>query len=158
MTVVYSKHHQASFIHIMYVSHHYEAYDSHDSFVFQVYIFINDPTFHEVCGNCRSGLFCMRAICCTIVASWKSTHGRSTLQVCQRGGWALFQEFMHLLNHERARVCLRLIALELTEYQTVMYRLKVLTNSKHFYYRYLVVVISKKNFSFCIAMVSAWMF
>ena len=37
--------------------------------------------------------------CCvnvySIVVSQKSTHGRSTLQVCQRGGLALFQVFLH---------------------------------------------------------------
>ena len=31
-----------------------------------------------------------------IVVSRKSVHGRSSLQVCQRGGWALFCVFWHL--------------------------------------------------------------
>jgi len=38
------------------------------------------------------------------VVSWKSTHGRSTLQVCQRGGWALFHVYSTFYD-ERA-LCL----------------------------------------------------
>ena len=33
----------------------------------------------------------------------KSTHGRSTLQVCQRGGWVLFRLFPHLTTKECPR-------------------------------------------------------
>ena len=36
----------------------------------------------------------------TTVVSRKSAHGRSTLQVCQRGGWALFWVFLHLAIKE----------------------------------------------------------
>ena len=35
------------------------------------------------------------------VVSRKRAHGRSTLQVCQRGGWALFRVFPHLTTKER---------------------------------------------------------
>ena len=38
----------------------------------------------------------------TVVAR-KRAHGRSTLQVCQRGGWALFRLFLHLTMKERPR-------------------------------------------------------
>ena len=34
------------------------------------------------------------------VVSRKSAHGRSTLQACQRGGWTLFQVFLHLSTKE----------------------------------------------------------
>ena len=34
------------------------------------------------------------------IVSWKMVHGRSTLQVCQRGGWALFWLFPHLTMKE----------------------------------------------------------
>ena len=37
------------------------------------------------------------------VVSWKRAHGRSTLQVCQRWGWALFGLFPHLTMKERPR-------------------------------------------------------
>ena len=37
------------------------------------------------------------------VVSWKSAHGWSTLQVCQRGGWALFRLFSHLTTKEHPR-------------------------------------------------------
>ena len=35
------------------------------------------------------------------VVSRKSAHGQSTLQVCQRGGWALFRVALHLTTKER---------------------------------------------------------
>ena len=34
------------------------------------------------------------------VVSWKRAHGWSTLQVCQRGEWALFRLFTHLTTKE----------------------------------------------------------
>ena len=37
------------------------------------------------------------------VVSCKRAHGRSTLQVCQRGGWAFFQLFPHLTTKECPR-------------------------------------------------------
>ena len=36
-----------------------------------------------------------------IIVSWKSTYGRSTVQVCQTGGYALFGVFWHLTTKER---------------------------------------------------------
>ena len=35
------------------------------------------------------------------VVSRKRAHGRSTLQVCQRGGWVIFRLFPHLTTKER---------------------------------------------------------
>ena len=49
-----------------------------------------------VCSYCR--LF----IAITVV-SRKRAHGRSTLLVCQRGGWALFRLFPHLTTKEHPR-------------------------------------------------------
>ena len=37
------------------------------------------------------------------VVSRKRAHEQSTLQVCQRGGWALFRLFLHLTTKERPR-------------------------------------------------------
>ena len=37
------------------------------------------------------------------VVSWKSAHGRSTLQVCQWGRWVLFRLFPHFTMKERPR-------------------------------------------------------
>ena len=37
------------------------------------------------------------------VISWKRAHGWGTLQVCQRGGWALFRLFLHLTTKEHPR-------------------------------------------------------
>ena len=34
------------------------------------------------------------------VVSWKSANGRSTVQISQRGGWALFWVFLHLTTKE----------------------------------------------------------
>ena len=85
----------------------------------------------SVCGVCTHALdvWCMIHICFVIleklrdmrqvgrwenyeVASYlssvvsttvsqKSAHGRSTLQVCQRGGWVLFCVFPHFITKER---------------------------------------------------------
>ena len=41
---------------------------------------------------------------CTIVL-WKSAHRHSTLQICQRGVWVLFQVFPHLTMKEPPCIC-----------------------------------------------------
>ena len=48
---------------------------------------------------------CLNAMCLLIntVVSPKRAHGRSTLQVCQRGGWVLFRLSPHLTMKERPR-------------------------------------------------------
>ena len=56
--------------------------------------FQNDTEQLTCCSpNFSFNLWCV----CTIVF-WKNTHGQSTLQVCQTGGWALFWVFWHLTS------------------------------------------------------------
>ena len=52
------------------------------------------------------------------VVSWKNAHhGQSTLQTCQRGGWALFRVFPHLTMKEQPCM-LTLTVLEFMTYRT----------------------------------------
>ena len=48
-------------------------------------------------------LLCVSTVTVITVVSQKRAHGRSTLQVRQRGGWALFRLFPHLTMKERPR-------------------------------------------------------
>ena len=54
------------------------------------------PTLPSPCTGLRGR--------CTIVL-WKSAHRHSTLQVCQRGVWVLFQVFPHLTMKEPPCIC-----------------------------------------------------
>ena len=53
--------------------------------------------------NQGSGLQSLFAGSTFTVLSRKRDHGQSTVQVCQRGGWALFRLFSHLTTKERPR-------------------------------------------------------
>ena len=53
---------------------------------------------------------------------WKNTHGSSTLQVCQRGGWALFWVLPHLTMKEPpCHVCSKCMPLKQIIGQTITY-------------------------------------
>ena len=72
-------------------------------------------------------------IACTAVLR-KSAHEWSILQVCQKGGWALFQASVSTCNHERAPMsCFKL--LNAFRHKTVRYnragRLKSVEPEKH---------------------------